>query len=101
MYCWEGYFLEKIMVSRKKELKYYRSRDIWGYFSHRFLTSFGRIMTVLTITIFFSYQKVESFRSGDIFVVSGFIDNINSAIGTVIEIFIRNFCPRMVYYKLL
>ena len=86
MYCWEGTFLEKIMASRKKELKYFQARDIWGYFSHRFLTSYGRIMTVTTITIFFSYLKLEKFRSSDIFVVSGFIDNINGAIGLVVHI---------------
>ena len=77
MYCWESAFLEKIIGFRKEEIKRIKKRNYWGHATHRFLTSFGRILTVITLFVAFAFLNIEDYKSGDMFVAQTFISDLN------------------------
>ena len=77
MYCWESAFLEKIINFRKNEISNIKKRNYGGHITHRFLTSFGRILTVAVVLVSMATLTVSEFKSADIFVAQQFITDLN------------------------
>ena len=77
MYCWESAFLEKIIRYRRDEISKIKKRNYWGHVTHRFLTSFGRILTVAVVLVSMATLTVGEFKSADIFVAQQFITDLN------------------------
>ena len=77
MYCWESAFLEKIIKFRRDEINNIKKRNYWGHITHRFLTSFGRLLTVAVVLVSMATLTVGEFKSADIFVAQQFIVDLN------------------------
>ena len=81
MYCWESAFLEKIIKFRRDEINNIKKRNYGTHITHRFLTSFGRLLTVTVVLISMATLTVGEFKSADIFVAQQFIVDLNRNFG--------------------
>jgi len=69
MYCWESSFLEKIIQNRRNEIALIRKRNYIGNALHRIIMSSGKLISIITFTLYFSQTTLGDFRSSDLFVV--------------------------------
>jgi len=106
MYVWEGHFLQKLIASRKKEMKKHRVRlGLYGIMDSISRTTSKYLITI-AVAIYFSISNIENFRTSDLFAVSMFLktieDNLRSLLNVAMHYAeLRNCCHRINHILLL